>query len=96
MHYKPVAARHSIKCPARPNSLMETIVTMIDAFADVRGQNATFWIREINAGAYQIMIEPSSLAPMLRVGSPFGAAEEARAWIDNESASWFERFRRGM
>jgi hypothetical protein len=82
--------------PSPTNSLMETIVTMIDAFADVRGQNATFWIREINAGAYQIMIEPNSLAPMLRVGSPFGAAAEARAWIDNESASWLERFRRGM
>jgi hypothetical protein len=69
---------------------------MIDIFATDNGRNATFWIRETSDGAYQIMIEPNSVAPMLPVGSPFKAADEAKAWIDNESASWFVKFRRGM
>jgi hypothetical protein len=71
-------------------------MAMTDAFAADNGRNATFWIRETSDGAYQIMIEPNSIAPMLPVGSPFEEADKAKAWIDNESASWFVKFRRGM
>jgi hypothetical protein len=67
-----------------------------NAFVADNDRKATFWIRETNDGAYQIMIEPNSIAPMLPVGSPFQAADKAKAWIDNESASWFMKFRRGV
>jgi hypothetical protein len=68
-------------------------MTMTDAFT---ADNATFCIRETREGAYQIMIEPNSIAPMLPIGNPFEAADKAKAWIDNESASWFARFRHGV
>ena len=67
-----------------------------NVFAADNDRNATFWIRETSDGAYQIMIESNSIAPMLPVGSPFEAADKAKAWIENESASWFARFRRGV
>jgi hypothetical protein len=70
-------------------------MTMTDAHAPDSGQNATFWIRETSDGGYQIMIEPNAVAPMLPVGEPFEAADKAKAWIDNESTSWFAKFRRG-
>ena len=71
-------------------------MTMSDASAADNGRNATFCIRETSDGAYQIMIEPNAIAPMLPIGNPFEAADKAKAWIDNESASWFARFRRGV
>jgi hypothetical protein len=95
-----------LRCPLTPvrsisiaphdqNSLVP-IMTMIDVFASNSGRNATFSIRETGDGAYQIMIEPYSTASMLPVGSPFEAADKAKAWIDTESASWFGKFRRGV
>jgi hypothetical protein len=71
-------------------------MAMTKALAADSGRNATFWIRETSDGAYQIMIEPNSIAPMLPVGSPFEKADKAKAWIDNESESWFTKFCRGI
>jgi hypothetical protein len=71
-------------------------MAIIDVFAADNNRNATFCIRETDNGAYQIMIEPNEIAPMLPIGSPFEAADKAKAWIENESASWFLKFRRGM
>jgi hypothetical protein len=67
-----------------------------DAFTIDKNRNAMFSIRETKDGAYQIMIEPNSIAPRLPIGNPFEAVDKAKAWIDNESASWFLKFRRGI
>ncbi len=71
-------------------------MAMTDSFTIDNNRNAMFSISETRDGGYQIMIEPNSIAPRLPIGSPFEAVDKAKAWIDNESASWFLKFRRGI
>jgi len=73
-----------------------SIMAISNALAADNDRIAAFWIRETSEGAYQIMIESNSIVPMLPVGSPFAAADKAKAWIENESASWFVKFRQGV
>jgi hypothetical protein len=88
--------RRSISIVSHIQNSLVSIMPTTDVFGTDNDRAATFCIRETNDGAYQIMIEPNSIAPMLPIGSPFEAADKAKAWIDNESASWFVKFRRGM
>ncbi len=87
----------------RPTSLAQqirksavSIMSATEAHMIDNNRNAMFSIRQTNDGGYQIMIEPNSIAPRLPIGSPFEAVDKAKAWIDNESASWFQKFRHGV
>jgi hypothetical protein len=68
---------------------------MIDIIAGAGASNANFSIEQTSDG-YQVMVDPCALDYRLPVGTPFRAADEAKGWIETQSAEWYARFRRGV
>jgi hypothetical protein len=69
---------------------------MIDVISGTGASDANFSIEQTNDGAYQVMVDPCALDFRLPVGAPFRAADEAKGWIETQSADWFSRFRYGV
>jgi len=68
---------------------------MIDIISGTGASDAHFSIEQTNGG-YQVMVDPCALDFRLPVGSPFHEADQAKGWIETESAAWFTRFRYGI
>jgi hypothetical protein len=103
MYYNFVRIHKSLRVsPAMAAGVTETLwsmqdmVAMIDAHTDSQRAAPTFSVKECKDGSFQVMMDPNAFAPMMKVGTPVGTAAEAQAWIDAESAAWFETFRQGI
>ena len=64
---------------------------MIDVISGAGASNANFSIEQTSDG-YQVMVDPCALDFRLPVGSPFRKADEAKGWIDTQSAAWYARW----
>lgn len=69
---------------------------MIDIISGAGASNANFSIERTDNGAYQVMVDPCALDYRLPVGTPFRAVDEAKGWIETQSADWYARFRWGV
>ena len=67
---------------------------MIAIMSGTGVSNANFSIEQTSDG-YQVMVDPCALDYRLPVGTPFRAADEAKGWIETQSADWYARFRWG-